>query len=112
MIRNFLLVSIGLAIAAWISLFVCDLANGTYWTAVGSIASIISAIAALLVLSTVAIAAKTLRFEAWMKIQSLFAEAEFTKARGELFQRLDSPGGSWTTEAIAAAYLVSRLKDE
>lgn len=76
-----------------------------FWTAVGSIATVVGVVAIVLGIFQ-------LRFEAWLKAQEIWTTREFTDARGRIFARLDSHNRDWTTEEEIEAHNVCRKMDE
>jgi hypothetical protein len=53
-----------------------------------------------------------LRFGAWLKIQQIWTNEEFTNARGRLFARLDNPKRIWTKEEKDEALWICQKMDE
>ena len=70
----------------------------TFWSAVGTIAAVIAAIATVIALRIIFLARQQLDFDAWLKIQEIWTNTEFTQARRRLFTRLDNPAKLWTSE--------------
>jgi hypothetical protein len=83
------------------SVFTC----GTFWSAVGAIATVFATIGIFLAL-------RQLRSAAWLKAQEVFTEKKFTEARGEIFSRLGHNSSHWSEEEKKLAMDVCRKMDE
>ena len=78
------------------------LQSDTFWSALGAIATVFATIAIYL-------AARQLRFDAWIKTQERFMDKDFTDARTRVFAFLDDPKITLTDDD---KYLICRRMDE
>lgn len=76
-----------------------------FWSAVGAIATVGSVIVILF-------ATNQLRFDAWLKAQTIWMDTDFTLARGKVIARLDSGNTNWTATEWDEALDVCRKMDE
>jgi hypothetical protein len=81
------------------------LKSDTFWSALSAIATLAGATGILL-------AARQLRFEAWLKAQEIWVHNDFTEARGKLFAHVENPPARWEGEDKALALRVCRRIDE
>jgi len=79
--------------------------SDTFWSAVSALATVIGA-------GAIAFAARDFHFSVWLKAQEIWRGPEFTKARGEVFARLDKPPQQWRPDETERALDVCRNMDE
>ena len=77
----------------------------TFWTMVGSLASLAGATA-------IGLAVRQLRFDAWLKAQEIFTDEHFVNSRGAVFARFDDSQNPWPEVRGADALRVCRRMDE
>ena len=83
----------------------------TFWTAVGAVAMVLGAIATSAAVLGILIAARQLRFEAWLKAQEVWVQKDFVRARGRIFSHITKPH-DWDADDQEAALEVCRRMDE
>jgi hypothetical protein len=82
------------------------LGDTNFWTATGAIFTVIAA-------SAIVLAARQLKFDAWLKAQELFVKNDFRKARKVVLEELKcKPFASWTSAQRKQGLLVCRRMDE
>ena len=79
--------------------------SGTFWSALGALATAAGAIAILYT-------AKQLRFQAWVKAQEIWTSERFTIERGKIFSRLDTLPALWTPEDKGIGLDIYRQTEE
>jgi hypothetical protein len=79
--------------------------SGTAWTALGAIATTLGA-------GAIVVAARQLRFQAYLKAQEIWTDVEFTAARGRVLARFDDGRLDWTDGEEVEALNVCRRMDE
>lgn len=82
----------------------CSWSWDTGWAAVSALATIAASLGIFL-------AARQLKFDAWVKAQEIWVEEKFTEARGTVFRHLDCPNLPWEPDK-EVALLACRRTDE
>lgn len=77
----------------------------TFWTAFGALATL-AAVGGIL------LAGRQLRFDAWIRVQEIFVERKFVKARGRVFRHLRPESSRWDSEDQKAGLEVCRKMDD
>jgi hypothetical protein len=84
----------------------------TFWSAVSALFTALGAIFTGAVVFAIFIAAKQLRFDAYLKAEEIWTDHYFTKGRGRVFSRLDKLDSDWTDDEEENALQVCRKLDE
>jgi hypothetical protein len=77
----------------------------TFWAAVSAIGTLFGAAALWF-------AVRRLRLDGWLKAQEVFTDDGFTRARGQLFARLDNRECPWTDDERSNGLAVCRKMEE
>src|SRR5215216_3683140 len=77
----------------------------TFWTALGAFATLAAVLSIL-------VAARQLRFEAWLRAQEIFVDPKFVEARGRVFSHLKPPPRDWDAKDQEAGFEVCRRIDD
>src|SRR5437870_4484232 len=81
------------------------LGSATFWSAVSAMATIVAVVGIFL-------AARQLRFNAWLKAQEIFTESGFVTARSTIFKLLNDSNAAWGEKELADGMQICRKMDE